>query len=197
MSKDILSFIVHYQYIGIFLALCLGIIGLPIPDEVLLTFSGYLISQGKMEFFLALLFAFAGAVSGITLSYVLGKKLGLPFLRKFGPKIGIHEDKIEVTQKYFQKYGNIVLLIGYFIPGVRHLSAYVAGISDMSWRKFMFYAYSGGLIWASFFLILGKSLGAKWKLVEEYAREFGLYALLIAAVIALVIWLIYRKKQKR
>lgn len=83
----------RYGYVEIFVALALGIIGLPIPDEVLLTYVGYNIFQGQLYPF-ALLSAFLGATSGITISYVIGSKLGLPFLKKIGPKIHITSDRL-------------------------------------------------------------------------------------------------------
>lgn len=196
MSKDILHFIIHYEYIGIFLALAFGLIGLPVPDEILLTFSGYLVYKGHTEFALTLLSAFLGAMSGISISYFLGYKLGLPFLRKFGPKVGISENKIVKTQGYFQKYGNIMILVGYFIPGIRHISAYIAGISAMKFKRFALYAYSGGLIWSLTFILLGKALGKKWRVVEQYFQHLGLYAVLALIAVILIVWLIFKFKKR-
>lgn len=180
--------ITRYGYIGIFSALALGIVGLPLPDELLLTYVGYNISQGKMMYLLAFTSALLGAITGISISYAVGLKLGLPFLKKFGPKIHITQGRIEYTQTLFEKYGNIVLMIGYFIPGVRHLTAYLAGISRMNPRKFMIFAYSGALLWSITFISLGHELGERWFLVEEYMHRYGLYSL--AAVILLLVGLL-------
>src|SRR5947207_8997111 len=81
----------HFGYFGIIIALVGGIIGLPIPDEVLLTYVGYNVFQGRMSYLPSILCAFIGTCVGISLSYFLGIKLGLPFLHKFGPKIHITE----------------------------------------------------------------------------------------------------------
>ncbi|WP_062232973.1 DedA family protein [Fictibacillus sp. FJAT-27399] len=197
MSKTILDFIIHYEYVGIFLALAFGLIGLPVPDEILLTFTGYLVYEGKTGFALTLLSAFLGAMSGISVSYFLGYKLGLPFLKTFGPKIGITEEKIEKTQWHFQKYGKLMIIIGYFIPGIRHISAYIAGISAMKFKRFALYAYSGGLVWSFTFIMLGKELGRKWRVVEQYFHNLGFYAILTAVAAVLLIWLIYKVKMKR
>ncbi|MGG1574613.1 DedA family protein [Fictibacillus sp. NRS-1165] len=197
MSKAILDFIIHYEYAGIFLALAFGLIGLPVPDEILLTFTGYLVYLGKTGFVLTLMSAFLGAMSGISVSYFLGYKLGLPFLKRIGPKIGITEKKIEKTRWYFQKYGNLMIIIGYFIPGIRHISAYLAGISAMNIKRFALYAYSGGFIWSITFIMLGKGLGRKWRVVEQYFHNLGLYAILTAGAVVLLIWLIYKMKIRR
>lgn len=177
--------IIRYGYIGIFAALALGIVGLPIPDEVLLTYVGYNVFQGKMMYLLAVVSAFLGAVTGISISYLIGTKLGLPFLKRFGPKIHITQQRIEYTQSLFNKYGNIVLIVGYFIPGVRHLTAYIAGISHMKLRKFMVFSYSGAFLWSITFISLGYELGERWFLVEGYINRYKFYVFIVGTLLVL------------
>ncbi|RXZ02063.1 DedA family protein [Fictibacillus sp. S7] len=197
MSNSVLAWMEHYEYAGIFLALALGLIGLPVPDEVLLTFSGYLVFKGDIRFSLALLSAFLGAMSGISFSYLLGCKLGLPFLEKFGPKVGITEEKITKTQSYFQRYGSVMILFGYFVPGIRHVSAYLAGFSAMGFKKFAVYAYSGGIIWSFTFILVGKMLGPDWRIVEQYFHHLGKYVLLAVVAVGLLAWTFYKALLKR
>lgn len=104
MEHHLSWLIIHFGYAGIFLALALGIVGLPIPDEILLTYIGYNVFQGNLHFLLSLLSACAGASTGITLSYFIGNKLGLPFLRKVGPKLHITDKRIERTNRLFQTF---------------------------------------------------------------------------------------------
>lgn len=133
-----LDFINQYGYIAIFILLTLGIIGLPVPDEVLLTYLGYVISLGNMDYALTYIAALSGAVCGITISYFLGIKLGEPFLRKFGSKFFINEKMINRTNRLFNRFGSFVLVICYFVPGVRHVAAYIGGISNFPFRRFGF-----------------------------------------------------------
>ncbi|MCH5584393.1 DedA family protein [Shimazuella sp. AN120528] len=197
MDPFLSELITRYGYIGIFAALSLGIVGLPIPDETLLTYTGYNVFQGKMVYSLAVISAFLGAATGITISYGIGYKLGLPFLRKFGPKIHITTEKIERTERYFKKYGNFLLFIGYFIPGVRHLTAYLAGIARDDLRKFMIYAYSGALCWSITFISIGHELGEKWFLVEEYIHRYGRFLpiALFVIVIGVFLFLHFRRSK--
>lgn len=187
--------IARYSYIGIFSALALGIVGLPVPDEVLLTYVGYNVFQGKIMYLLALVSAFLGAATGISISYAIGLKFGLPFLKKFGPKIHVTQKKIEYTQNLFKKHGNIVLIVGYFIPGVRHLTAYIAGISHINLRKFMIFSYSGAFLWSITFISLGHELGERWFLVEEYIHRYGFYV--SAVVMLLLLGAIFYVKYRR
>ncbi|MEH6890075.1 DedA family protein [Bacillus sp. JJ864] len=180
------------------MALVGGIIGLPIPDETLLTFVGYYIFQGKMHFFIALLSAWFGSAVGISLSYILGKRLGLPFLKKFGPKMHITESKIARTQTLFQKIGPPLLIFGYFIPGVRHVTAYLTGISSLRIRTFCLYAYLGAFIWSFTFIQLGLQFGKDWHLIAHYVHRYGLVllvVLIIFAVLAALAFLYIRRKK--
>ncbi|MGO4889673.1 DedA family protein [Anaerobacillus sp. MEB173] len=183
--------IITYGYFGIIVALMGGIIGLPIPDEVLLTFVGYKVYQGKMSFLLSLGSAYFGAVMGITVSYLLGQKLGLPFLHKFGPKLHITEQKIFKTQMMFHKYGPFLLFIGYFIPGVRHITGYLSGISNYGLMKFALFAYSGAFVWVFTFITMGQVLGYNWMRIEAYLVKFSIYLVIILLIIVFI-YSIYR-----
>lgn len=184
MEHYLAGWIIQYGYFGVFAALSLGIVGLPIPDEVLLTYVGYHVYQGNLIYMFALISAFMGATTGITISYVIGSKLGLPFLHKFGPKIHITNERIERTQTLFKKYGSFLLFFGYFLPGVRHLTAYVAGISNLSFRRFILLAYSGALVWSTGFILLGHLLGERWYLVRNYVHRYGAYLIIVSVVVA-------------
>lgn len=187
----------HFGYFGIIIALVGGIIGLPIPDETLLTFIGYYVYKGEMKFLLALLSACIGSSIGISISYVLGVKLGIPFLKKFGPKIHITENKINRTQILFQKIGPALLFIGYFIPGVRHVTAYLAGISRFRFWTFCLYAYSGALLWSFTFIKLGLELGEKWRHVVHYAHRYSLILLIVLVILVGLIFVYFRFKKDR
>ncbi|BAU27011.1 membrane protein DedA with SNARE-associated domain [Aneurinibacillus soli] len=196
MEHQLDYLLAHYGYFGIVLALVGGIVGLPLPDEIVLTYVGYNIYQGKMLYALSVVSAVIGALTGITISYLLGIKLGSPFLKKFGPKIHITEKKIERTQALFNKFGPFLLFIGYFIPGVRHVTAYLAGISCLGFRKFALYAYAGGVLWIFTFITLGRVLGHDWKKAEHYIHPNGGLLVILVVVLVFLVFL-YRKRKKR
>lgn len=197
MEQQIGELIVQYGYLGIIIALVGGIVGLPIPDEFLLTFVGYNVSKGTMSGVYAILSGMAGAILGITLSYILGLKLGLPMLNKYGSKIHIKEKQIEKTHILFEKYGPFLLMVGYFIPGLRHLTAYFAGMSNLTFRKFCLWAYGGALIWVSTFIGIGWKIGEKWSLVEYSMHHYGIRILTILSAIIFVSWLYFKRTKNR
>ncbi|MDX8045291.1 DedA family protein [Gracilibacillus sp. S3-1-1] len=192
------GFIESYGYIAIFVVLVLGIVGLPIPDEVLLTYVGYNIFIGRMTWSSSLSAALAGSIIGITISYYLGIKLGLPFLKRYGPKIHISEKRIDTASSYFSKYGSWFLTFGYYLPGIRHITAYTAGISRYKFGRFALFAYLGAIIWVLSFLLLGVLLGNKWTLVttfEGFLHDKIIPVALVAIVLIAVFWY-FRKRKK-
>lgn len=187
----------HFGYFGIIVVLIGGIVGLPIPDEVLLTYVGYNVFQGKLIYILSLLSAFLGAAGGISLSYYIGYKFGLPLLTKFGPKFHITDQNINFTKNLFKKIGPPLLLIGYFIPGVRHLVAYIAAINKFPFRKFLVYAYIGAFIWIFTFITLGTKLGQNWNQVEFYVSKYSLYLMFCLLIILLIFFYFWKKRVRK
>lgn len=177
----------QYGYIAIFCILALGIVGLPIPDEVLLTYLGYLTAIEMIAFPYTLIAALAGSICGITFNYFLGIKLGEPFLRKYGSKFFIREKTIQRTNRLFNKYGPFVLFICYFVPGVRHVAAYFAGITKFSYKRFVLYAYTGALVWVMTFLFLGNRLGSNWEIISRYIHEYIWFIVVLLVIITVVL----------
>ncbi len=172
----ILGWIVGYGYVAIFALLMLGILGLPVPDETLLTFSGYLVFKRELGLVPTILAAFLGSVCGISLSYGLGRSLGSYLAERLGRFLHLDRDKLDDVRAWYDRRGKYTLLFGYFIPGFRHLTAYVAGSSHVPLAEFALFAYTGGLLWSVTFIVLGYSLG------EEWARMSGtMHRLLVMA----------------
>ena len=158
----LLNWIPEYGYPALFILLMLGIVGLPIPDETLLTFSGYLIFKNELALMPTMATAFLGSICGITISYVIGRRMGLYFVRTVGRLLRIGPDDLDKVKVWYVRWGKYALIFGYFVPGVRHLVALVAGSSNLPVVIFMPFAYTGALIWSATFLGLGYSLGETW-----------------------------------
>lgn len=198
IKETVLELVTDYGYYGLFISLVLGIVGLPIPDEILMTYCGYLVSQERMNYVYAILTAIAGSITGITISYTLGRRFGLPLVEKYGRKIGITEARLDTVNNWYLRFGKFVLVIGYFIPGIRHVTAFAAGLSKMHFGVFCLYAYAGGIIWSFTFITLGNALGVHWTRVTSLTHEFLLWVLLLGAIIGVIWGVMYlRKKNSR
>jgi membrane protein DedA with SNARE-associated domain len=196
MKDSIFHFVMHYGYFGIFLALMFGIIGVPIPDEILMIFAGYLIHTHHLLLVPTLLAAFLGSAVGITFSYWLGRGLGGAIINKYGKQLHLTPDRLEKVHRWFERFGSWALVLGYFVPGVRHLTAYTAGMSKLNGRVFAVYAYLGALIWAGTFIAIGIFLGRRWaKMAGIIHHNLLLISIcVIGLVLCFILWKKYGKE---
>ncbi|EGW35850.1 DedA family protein [Desulfosporosinus sp. OT] len=193
-SQLIFHYISQYGYVGLYLTVGISILGLPIPDELLMTFVGFLTYSGQLNTVLAVIFAALGSCTAITIEYLLGTF----FQRKVFMLLKKHagSSKIENVLNWYHQHGGKLLTAGYFIPGVRHISGYVAGMSRMSYRKFAFFAYLGATLWTTLFITLGRLLGSRWEtilpIIHRYSRILGI----TAVVFFLMFFLIYKRHER-
>src|SRR5438128_12470936 len=111
-EQAVVRWVTEYGYFGIFFLLIFGIIGLPVPDEWLLVISGYLAFKNVLGFFPTIAVAALGSAGGLTVSYVLGRTSSDYLVRRYGAWLSIDDEKILSVQKWFQKLGRWVLVVG-------------------------------------------------------------------------------------
>lgn len=189
---DLTIFLEQYGYIVLFVALLLELIAFPLPGEVLMSYTGFLVFQGKLNWLFSILVAGTGTCIGITISFWIGKKLGKPFFDKYGPRFHMGPKKFEKFSGWFSKYGNKLLFVAYFIPGVRHVTGYFSGIARLPYHKFCLFAYFGAFLWVSVFITLGKILGPKWETFHQSVSKYLWIAGIIVAVL-LIAFFVYKK----
>lgn len=187
----------HYGYAAIFSLLFFGIIGLPVPDESLLTFAGFLVYKNHLQAWPTLAAALLGSMCGITISYGLGRSVGLFLIHNYGRWLRISQEDLNRVNVWFDRFGTWTLLIGYFVPGVRHFTAVVAGTSKLRFSVFSIFAYSGALLWAATFISLGYYFGEQWHQVLEQVHRHLLICTWVVLLVLIMIYLIrwYRKRQ--
>jgi membrane protein DedA with SNARE-associated domain len=183
-----------HGYAGIFSLLAFGIVGLPVPDEWLLTFSGFLAFKGTLRFVPTFIAAFLGSACGISVSYSLGRILDTYVIVKYGSLFHITPERMARIHGWFDKYGRWPLLLGYFVPGVRHVTGYVAGASEMAFPQFMLFAYTGAFCWAIAFISLGYFLGENWNSVLGQFHRTKLLVI-TAAIIAVAGYFVLRYRR--
>jgi membrane protein DedA with SNARE-associated domain len=163
-----------------------------VPDETLMTFTGYLVFTGHLRLAPAFIAAFCGSVCGITISYVLGRTFGLALIHRYGKYIWIQEEHVEKAHQWFERVGAWGLTFGYFIPGVRHFTAYAAGISELEPHRFAVFASTGAFVWAATFIGLGYFLGERWQAVSGQIHHHAAVLTVVATALVCA-WLVWRK----
>jgi membrane protein DedA with SNARE-associated domain len=190
-----LRWIVDYGYVALFCILKNVIIGPTFPDDLVLVFSGYLISAGYLKPCHTFASAFFGSVCGITVSYGLGRIFGFTLVEKYGDRLHIKRETYHRMSAWYNRFGRWGLLVGYFIAGVRHWTAFFAGVSKLRMTSFALFAYAGALLWAITLLSAGYILGEEWTCLIEHGGCYR-YACLFGGIfllLALAGWLIHRR----
>jgi membrane protein DedA with SNARE-associated domain len=177
----------QYGYLAIFLLLCAGIVGPLIPDETILVLAGVLIHSGTLSPLPAALSGCAGSLCGITVSYYLGRRGVVYALRKLA---GPH---MQQAHDWFEKYGRWTLFFGYFLAGVRHFTALIAGSTELPYKEFAVFAYPGGVVWVLTFLSIGYFVGDQWPRLERLIHNGAIVAT-VALVAGGLLWWKFRKR---
>ncbi|ARO61161.1 MULTISPECIES: DedA family protein [Bacillus] len=189
---ELLSYIEQYGYWALFFCLWLGIIGMPIPDEMIVMSGGFVSSLGILNVIPAFLLTYLGVVSGLSLGYILGKIFGTKVLDKLMKK---KKAKYVVkSQEMVEKYGHYALVTSYFIPVVRHVVPYLVGMNNMSFKTYALYSYTTGFLWTLVYFVLGSLFGQHIESIVAVAIEYGLY---FGVIVFIVTGILYLYRQKR
>jgi len=195
--EGIFAWVAEHGYGALYLLLTLGVVGLPIPDETLLVFTGYLIGRGTLHPVGAFAAAVAGAWTGISGSYLLGRTLGVGAVHRYGKYVHFTEARLATVHRWFDRIGHWMLFVGYYIAGVRHFTAVVAGMSRLGYPTFIAYAWSGGAVWVATFLTLGYFLGENWRQVAELVHHYIVYASLVVVAGGILWYVLWKKTRAR
>lgn len=187
----LISLFEQHSYLILFAGIFLELMALPISGELLMSYAGYFVYQGKMNYLLALLTVFFSGGAGITVTYWIGRAGGYKLIEKYGKYIHLGPERYKKTAAWFERSGSKLLIFAYFIPGVRHFTGYISGISRMSFQKFIIPAYTGSFLWGFCFITLGKVLGPQWQAFHHAASKYFVMFIIVLAIL-LAVFLVYR-----
>lgn len=176
--------VVDLGYPGLFILIVLESTMVPIPSLLVMPFAGYLASQGHFSLPVILVINSVGALLGSALSYWLGAAGGKPLLLKYGKYVFVRPKDIEKTEEFFAKHGKWTVLIGRFLPVVRHIISIPAGVARMPLIPFFTQTFIGSTLWGGGLMLMGYVLGARWEAIAAQAKKVDL---LIAVGIVLVL----------
>lgn len=189
-------FVTSYGYLAIFVLLMVGIFGIPLADELLLSFIGYLVFQEEMRFWPATLVAIAGSIVGISVNYIVGRVCGdrlCTWLKYFFPN---KLKKLGHATKWVDRSGGIVLFFSYFVPGLRHWATVGAGLLKVSPRVGILFILPAAMIWSLAFIWLGYHLAQEG---AYFSQNISPFLQILSGAIILGVFLCYfllRKKDR-
>ena len=193
--EGITQFISILGYPGIFILMTLESALVPIPSEIIMPFSGFLSTTGRLEPIGVIIAGSLGNLIGSIMTYYLGLKIGRSLVLKYGKYIFFKRKHLELTERLFAKYGEKISFIGRLLPGIRTYVSLPAGIGKTRPKKFVIYTLAGVIIWNSLLTFIGMQLGKRWQNIDKYSLYLDIIA--VALVAAFVIYFIYASRRDR
>jgi membrane protein DedA with SNARE-associated domain len=183
-------------YWGVFIGMTLESACIPLPSEIIMPFSGFVVWQGTTNMTLGgiTLIGALGNLVGSLIAYFVGLKGGRPLLEKYGKYILITHSKLELADQWFDRYGYEAVLISRVLPIVRTFISLPAGISHMDLKKFVIYTFAGSLPWCFVLGYIGVQLGPRWEIIKGYFHILDV--IVVVGIIAFLGYIIYKYKNK-
>ena len=182
-------------YPGVFFLMLIESCGIPMPSEIIMPFSGFLVAAGKMNFWaVSFVCAFANMAGPLT-TYWLGLQYGRALIEKYGKYVLISKRDLDLADRWFMRFGNWTVFFGRLLPVVRTYISFPAGVAKMEMKRFSLYTFAGALLWSILFTWLGVKMGDNWGQIREKLHNFDL-AIVVLIVIGIT-WYVWRHIKHR
>jgi len=175
-------------YPGIVVLMGIESAAIPLPSEVIMPFSGFLVSEGRFSLHGIALAGAIGSVLGSWVTYWIGYYGGRPLIRKYGRYVLITEHDLELVDRFFEKFGNLATFIGRMLPIIRTYISIPAGISRVKFWQFTLAAFVGSYVWSLFLGWIGVRLGENWESIRAYFRQVD-WIIVLIILVGLVWWI--------
>jgi len=193
LSSFIVATISAMGYWGVVLLMGIESMCIPLPSEIIMPFAGYLVSRGEMSLFGVALAGAIGCVLGSMPAYWAGQYGGRPFIERYGKYILLSRHDLDMADRWFAKYGEVIVFVSRLLPAIRTFIAFPAGVARMNIPKFIIYTFAGSFPWCLGLAYVGQKLGEKWDkdpTLKSWFHRFD-FVIGIVGVIA-VSWWIWR-----
>ena len=162
----------------------------PLPSEIIAPFSGYLVFMGKFNLWFVALAGGFGSMVGSWIIYEIGKFGGRPLVEKYGKWILVSHHDLDLSDKFFAKYGEMSTFIGRLLPVVRTFISLPAGIAQIPKTRFLIYSFIGSFIWTLLLAYIGMKLGQNWESLHSRFQKFDV--IILGLIIVGAAFWIYR-----
>jgi membrane protein DedA with SNARE-associated domain len=193
LSAFIVATISTLGYGGIVLLMAIESACIPLPSEVIMPFSGYLVYKGQFNLWVVGVAGALGCVVGSWVAYYVGFYGGRPFIEKYGRYVLLSRSDLDLADRWFARYGEVIVFVSRLLPVVRTFIALPAGVARMNMARFTAYTFLGSLPWCLGLAYVGQLLGEQWDKNETLKTWFHRFDFLIGFLILLaVVWWVWR-----
>jgi membrane protein DedA with SNARE-associated domain len=193
LSGFIVATISTLGYSGIVLLMAIESACIPLPSEIIMPFSGYLVSTGQMNLWGVSVAGAVGCVLGSLVAYWVGMKGGRPLIEKYGRFVLVSRHDLDLADRWFSHYGELIIFTSRLLPAIRTFIAFPAGVARMNLKRFIIYTFAGSLPWCLALAYVGQKLGEKWNSDDTLRTWFHRFDFLIGiAAVLLIGWWVWR-----
>jgi membrane protein DedA with SNARE-associated domain len=193
LSGFIVATISTLGYSGIILLMAIESACIPLPSEIIMPFSGYLVSTGELNLWAVGIAGAVGCVVGSLVAYWAGMYGGRPFIEKYGRYVLLSRHDLDIADRWFAKYGEIIVFGSRLLPAIRTFIAFPAGVARMNLTRFVVYTFAGSLPWCIGLAYVGQKLGEQWDKDPRLKMWFHRFDFVIGIVgVIAVTWWIWR-----
>jgi len=193
LSGFIVATISALGYGGIVLLMAIESACIPLPSEIIMPFSGYLVSTGELNLWGVAIAGAVGCVLGSLVAYWVGMYGGRPFIEKYGRYILLSRHDLDIADRWFAKHGEVIVFVSRLLPAIRTFIAFPAGVARMNLPRFVIYTFAGSLPWCLALAYVGQKLGEQWDKDDTLKTWFHRFDFLIGiAGVLFVSWWIWR-----
>jgi membrane protein DedA with SNARE-associated domain len=190
LSVFIIGTITAMGYSGVALLMAIESACIPLPSEVILPFSGYLVAIGTFNIWIVALMGAIGCVLGSIVAYYAGAWGGRAWIEKYGKYVLIAHHDLDMADRWFSKHGDITVFAARLLPVIRTFIAFPAGVARMRMSTFIVYTFIGSYIWSLVLTWVGMKLGQNWESLKVYFHKFDLVIAIV--LIAGAVWYVRR-----
>ena len=180
---------------GIVLLMAIESACIPLPSEVIMPFSGYLVFLGEYSLWSVGLAGAFGCVVGSVPAYYLGMYGGRPLIEKYGKYILVSRHDLDMADRWFARHGEATVFFARLLPVIRTFIAFPAGVSQMNMKRFIAYTFAGSLPWCLGLAYIGMVMGEQWPTLRHYFHKFDL--VIGAVIVAGIVWYVRRHLKHR
>jgi membrane protein DedA with SNARE-associated domain len=197
VSEWVENVIGSFGYLGLAFLMLAENLFPPIPSEVILPLTGFLVGRGELAFPAALIVATSGSLAGALALYALGRWGGRGLILRHGKLLRVTEAELDRADEWFDRYGGWVVLFGRMVPFVRSVVSVPAGLSEMPLLRFAVLTTVGSGAWNTALIGAGWALGENWDRVSASVASVShavLFVIAATAVLGAVLWWWTRKR---
>ncbi|SRR5579884_1670527 len=195
--SELSDWLATWGYVGVFICVFIGNLGIPVPEETVLLAAGFLAGRGDLALEPLYLVGIGSAVTGDCCGFFFGRTGGQRLFQRLSERFAFVRSRYQRLQVFFNVHGSKAVFMARFIAGARFMAGPMAGAAGMSFLRFLGWNVSGALIWCSLIITIGYVVGDELEAVSHLIHTAGYWVALGLVLFLTIVWWVVRERQQK